>query len=507
MVAKAGYVEWLPTETEQEALILETQMIAHHIPPYNNLIKGNSSYVYVKIDKHPFPRIMTTRFKKKDKATYIWPKAWRWDLRNFLRMARHLFQRRSCSNKQFDTGQVCSDYYFGQCWGRCAYDSLNKNPDKETPWFDPKLTYQQACDQSEETINAMRSLFSWRITVFQEYVEKQMQSAVEQENYERAAKLRDLHSFAFGLKEKQTVVLERDISWIYASIDTHGKFFIWVVLKIVEWRIIDVIGHHEHIIDSTQEELVAQIEREYWVTLEKSAHYENSYSAIKEKSFWKQYHKLLQENTERFLNWYTFSRFASEDPASRIALLETLKEQYELPKIPHTIECVDISHFWGEHIVWWLTAMNNWVLAKNSYKRYKIKTVLDNDDYWSIREVLLRRFSKKTIAKNDPQLFVIDWWVGQLWVVRTLKENNKAFAKRVKHITFVSIWKWEARSRQAKSSGATELLHYFKKDWTIDTFPFIYNDADRLLILLRDEAHRFANVYRESLWSKRFTWK
>ena len=71
MVAKAAYVERLPTETEQEALILETQMIAHHTPPYNNLIKGNSSYVYVKIDNHPFPRIMTTRFKKKDKATYI----------------------------------------------------------------------------------------------------------------------------------------------------------------------------------------------------------------------------------------------------------------------------------------------------------------------------------------------------------------------------------------------------------------------------------------------------
>jgi excinuclease UvrABC nuclease subunit len=91
--------------------------------------------------------------------------------------------------------------------------------------------------------------------------------------------------------------------------------------------------------------LVAQIEREYKIKLQESTHYKNSYFSFNKASVAKKFHKLLQENTERFLNGYTFSRFASEDPASRQALLEQLKEQYELPKTPIRIECVDISHF------------------------------------------------------------------------------------------------------------------------------------------------------------------
>lgn len=502
MVAKAQYVERFPTDSEEEALILETQMIKHHTPPYNNLIKGNSAYIYIKIDDHPFPRIRTTRYKKNDWATYIGPKSRHRDIKNFLRIAKQVFQWRSCSNKQYNSNTVCSDYFFWQCWGQCAYTKSTKKWDNLWAFIAP-MDYDDAVQQSKETMRLMRNVFSGRINHFQETIRQKIDDAVAKQHFERAAKLKEVYVFAQQLQSKQTVIIDRELSWIYCHLQKHWKYYIWVVLSLTEWRIIDIIGHHEHSLDITKQELISQIEREYSVTLTPNKHAEESRYAFNTKRVWKAILKKLHANAQRFISWYTHSRFASKDPEQRTKHLKKIMIDYHLPKIPEWIECIDISHFSWEYIVWGLAAMQNWILNKNRYRKYKLKTVTNNDDYKSIEEVVIRKFHPKN-ADTFPDLFIIDGWINQLNVVKKLKENNKSFADSTKNVTFASIWKWEARSRQAKLSWATELFHVLTQENTIRTEPITYTKADQLLILLRDESHRFANQYRKHLHSKEF---
>ncbi len=102
MVAKAHRIQWLQTRTDEEAIILETNLIREHRPMYNNLIKGEHAYVYLKIAPEPFPNITLTRYKKDDKAIYIGPKVRRRQLKKTLHIIRSIMQRRACSKKQFN---------------------------------------------------------------------------------------------------------------------------------------------------------------------------------------------------------------------------------------------------------------------------------------------------------------------------------------------------------------------------------------------------------------------
>lgn len=393
---------------------------------------------------------------------------------------------------------VCSDYYFWLCWWRCGYKTLEKNSTQKS-WFSSPLTHQQAKIKSDESMKLLRAVFSWRIKQFQAYIKKQIDEAIDKENFERAVKLRDMHIYAETLVEKQSVVFTQDISWIYFAIQQYWKFNIRVVISIVQWRIVDIIWQHEYQIDISQEELIDQIKREYQIDELKQNHCEYiSYYSLNKKNIAKKSLELLDDHAQRFLQWYTFSRFASEDPASRAEFLQQIVDDYQLSKLPKHIECVDISHFWWENTVAGLTAMHQWVLAKNSYKRYNITSDIQWwDDYWALKEVIEKRFWPKSNKKTYPDLFIIDWWVWQLWIIVTLCKNDKTFAKRVVWVQFASIGKWKARTRNEKLHWEWEIFHRLDSTGTISSAPILYKDSDRLLILVRDEAHRFANAFRE----------
>ncbi len=501
MVQKAWSVEWFPTKTEQEALLLETELIANHTPPYNNLIKWSHAYVYIRIENSPFPRISIVRKKTKDKAIYIGPKVMHRHLKDFLRMARYIFQRRSCSQQTLQSGHVCSDYYFGQCGWWCVIAHWNKKDQNAIKL----MSYEQALEENRTMIRIIRALFSWKITEFQTHIKKKITDAIKKEHFEWATKLRDLHNYAEHLKNKQTIIVNRMIHWYYCIIQEQWDRYIRVVITINEWRIIDIIGNHEHHEDTTINKLLWSIEREYSITLKQNIWADKSRYFFEQKSIGKHILKNIHENATAFIEWYTFSRFAGQEADKRLNLLKKLQEKYSLANTPISIECIDISHFWWEHIVWWLSASYYWVLAKNNYRRYAIKTIADNNDYKAIEEVLIRRFTKKTNVL-PPNLMIIDWWKWQLWVVKTLQKNNKLFHKNAKNTIFISIGKWLARSRAAKQSWAVEYICILQWD-SIETFPVVYDEADRLIILLRDEAHRFANAYRKKKQAETFTWK
>ena len=218
-------------------------------------------------------------------------------------------------------------------------------------------------------------------------------------------------------------------------------------------------------------------------------------------------------------------------------LLQWLETRYQFPRFPYAIECIDISHLSWWRTSWALVSMREGLLNKKWYRRYKIKSWelrvksskekissfwaewneseeshenksntwdpslrsgwRGSDDYASLREVLTRRFHWLDL-ENDfiPDIFIIDWWKWQLWIVKELYDEKEWFRPIVSRVYFCWLWKWDARKRSAKSKWEKEELYRFEKDWKIASKELQYDDVDRLMTTLRDEAHRFSNKYR-----------
>lgn len=120
MLGQAVSLDFHVVSTESEALYLEDNLIKQHQPPFNNLLKADNSYIYIKITNEDFPQIITTRKKYADGASYIGPKHNTQSLKKFLQYMRQVLQYRGCKTSQFKQGKLCSDYYFGICKGRCT---------------------------------------------------------------------------------------------------------------------------------------------------------------------------------------------------------------------------------------------------------------------------------------------------------------------------------------------------------------------------------------------------
>ncbi len=130
-----------------------------------------------------------------------------------------------------------------------------------------------------------------------------------------------------------------------------------------------------------------------------------------------------------------------------------------------------------------------------------------SDDYASIKELITRRFKTKDFL---PNLFIIDWWKWQLWIIKKLYDEDKNFQKLFTQIDFVSLWKWQARKKSkiwqtSKGNKVWEKIYYFDKDFKIKNISLIYDQTDKILVNIRNEAHRFSNAYRENQMNK--IWK
>lgn len=164
MLNKADDMEFITCQSEQEALVLESNMIKQHQPLYNRLLKGDNSYIYIKITNHPYPQITLTRWRMDDGATYIGPKNNTQELKKLLQLLRQYIQYRTCSDKQFWSWVLCNEFMFGFCKWWCVYAQLDKkqqlmaqkNPDlkklaqidrlleaAKTLWFDPDKNYHK----------------------------------------------------------------------------------------------------------------------------------------------------------------------------------------------------------------------------------------------------------------------------------------------------------------------------------------------------------------------------
>lgn len=526
---KADCVEFVVVENEWESLMLESNLIKQHLPPYNRLLKWDNSYVYIKITSEPWPQIIFTRTRKDDGAIYIGPKHMRNELKKLLQYLRQLLWYRWCKTTQFRQGKLCSDYLFGICKGWCVYAKLkvekSASPlikgelegDLKTPitnaylsdaiklWFPADATFQSWRQTSRHMIQLIVDFFNGEIDKILTHITHEIDQCITSQNFEYAAKLRDIYRNMDAMTTKQSVILDPQINGAYCLIQQLGTYRVYCILTIQQGKLVDILRFKESIEETSIEQIQLQFEMEYWSTdslelIEHNWNYELSTMHCELST--------LRNQALRFIENFVISDSRQTNSVIN-DLLGQLQTRYSLSTYPYRIECIDISH-----LSWWwasggLSCLTWGMPDKKFYRQYKIPKEIAGDDLKSLTHVLVNRFKLESsdILWDDqlPDLFIIDGAAPQLELINKLigRSNSEypwgcypQLATYADKIQFVSIAKGQARSSTSKLYGEAEQLIIRLSDWSLTTQSLQHDPIDQIITKVRDEAHRFANRYR-----------
>jgi len=513
MLQKAQKVDFLIVKNESEALYLEDNLIKRHQPFYNNLLKADNSYTYIKITKEQFPQIVLTKRRINDGSLYIGPKKDSIQLKKFLQYLRQILKFRWCKPSQFNQAKLCSDYYFWLCRGRCKLLSARSG--------------LQDVAEYKKIIATIVSFFKGNTKPIEREIHEQIEIAIVHQNFERAAQLRDVYSSLQWFVEQQDVVLSQKIDGYLAVVRSIGNYRVYTVLLFVQGKLMDVITSKEHHSDIDKDSLFLAIQRTFGISHIMSVVNQTLLIGNTLKiggSVWfpvRKANKELQallDLAEFFFESYVITQSLQEESVLRNDMFATLKDRYMLQKIPYRIECIDISHLGGDWVVWWLSCFVAGLPYKKWYRRYKIQGSVSAahserlyNDYASLQEVLQRRIQSWWPL---PDLFIIDGGKGQLGMVKKLYKDLE-WKKILSQIDIVALGKGEARKKSniwtTKSSldssvgcdqKIAEKVYVFDKKLAIAEIVVQYDQADKIILKARDEAHRFANSYRKKRMSK-----
>tara|TARA_B100000686_G_C16783760_1_gene973765 strand:+ start:615 stop:2462 length:1848 start_codon:yes stop_codon:yes gene_type:complete len=487
LLQKVVDIDYIVTDTEQEALVLEANQIKSHRPRYNIHLKDDKKYPFIRITSEQFPRIFATRDIVRDGSRYLGPFSDVQAMHTTLELMHKIFPVRSCdfplpSNKV----KLCLEHQIQRCDGPC--EGLTHSNE-----------YRRQIDQ------AVRFLKGDNTSVVKE-LKAHMEQAASELRFEQAARCRDQLKAMEVMKRKQKVVYDESIDRDVIGLARSDDNACCAVLEIREGRL---LGQKHHflsgIIENSDSEIMSAFVRQFYLQtdfvprevhlsvvlenkdmialwLSKKASGRVSLKAnqrgIKAKA-----QEMADGNAAHFLEERRLKRELRQGQVSQSVI--ALQRDLNLPRPPHRIEGVDISNFQGTDSVGSVVCMVDGKPHRSDYRHFKIKNVNGVDDFASIREVVTRRF-RGLLERGEklPDLLMIDGGKGQLSsAVAALMEMGLCeqpvvgLAKRFEEVFLPNI----NGSRLLPKTSASL----------------------RLLQVLRDEAHRFALSYHRKLRSKR----
>lgn len=491
LVSHIEKLEYILTDSEAEALILESQLIKKHKPKYNILLKDDKKYPYFLITDEEYPRITVVRKKNlnPDKGRFYGPYTDARAMYATLDFLKKLFPLKQCKTPKFKS-RPCIYYDIGRCMAPCQ--------GKITP-----EEYQSLIGQAELFLNGKQSELLKKLM-------DQIHKYSDSEQFEKAAKLRDSYFDLQKTLEKQKVVTENTklnedvLSFLY-----ENGIFIAVVMQIREGRLID--KKQFAYTNQFDEDLIALTEifiRDYYNMLQQDfpdkiiasqfenidkKPYEEWLNILSGKNIKITYGKtkkglellkLAEKNAQNLMDSTKIEEMNKIiDDFNEVGAY--IQEKLKLSNFPYRMECYDISHIQGTNTVASMVVFVNGVSKKSEYRKFKVKSTEGKpDDFMSMKEVLSRRFKRLGDKGWDkPDLIIIDGGKGQLSsVMEIVKEMG------VSGIDFVSLAKREEEIFLPEKSN-----------------PVIFPKNSNALFLfqrIRDEAHRFAITYHRNLRSK-----
>ena len=491
LVSQIERLEYIITNTEVEALILESHLIKKYKPKYNILLKDDKKYPYFLITDEDFPRITIVRKKNMnpEKGKYYGPYT---DIRAMhatLDFLKKIFPLKQCRTPKFKD-RPCLYYHIGRCMAPCQ--------NKVTP-----EEYKGIVKQAELFLSGKQS-------ELMKQIKEQMQKYSDSLQFEKAAKLRDSYNDLAKTLEKQKVVYENTkLNEDIISLMSDDGIFAIVILMIREGRLIDKKDFTYEVEEEDRTEFFATFFKEYYTTLKleyPDRIVSNELEAIGEKALYEEWLEILAQkkvkisygksaqgkelqmladkNAKVVLDNAKISKMSKiRDDFNQIG--SYLAEKLQLKNFPHRMECYDISHIQGTNTVASMVTFINGLPKKSEYRKFKVKmTEGKPDDFLSMKEVLTRRLSHLGEEKwAKPDLMIIDGGKGQLSSVMEIIEELG-----ISGIDVVSLAKKHEEVFLPKQSKPVILPRN--------------SSALFLFQRIRDEAHRFAITYHRKLRSK-----
>jgi excinuclease ABC subunit C len=494
LMARVADIEFVITDSEKAAFLLENTLIKKHRPRYNIQLKDDKSYVSIKLSlADKFPRVYVTRTIRKDGSMYFGPYASAGAARETVEFIEKYFRLRSCSDVEFaNRVRPCLQYQIHRCDAPCV-------------GYIDEPAYRAQADQ-------VRLFLQGRKKDLAKILERQMKDQSEREEFEKAASTRDLIASIQKTLERQTVDRHDWLDQDAIGVHREGDRMTFCVLSVREGKVWESLLYHLKGQGEDEDVLASFLNQFYGedrslpdeILLPRALESQDLLSQILSERRGERVEVLNPQRGDRTDLLELARRNAQEGFQHRTKkgeeirdILTGLQETLGLQNFPRRMECFDISNTGGEESVGSLVCFVEGMPDKNGYRRFKIKTVQGPNDFASMKEVLRRRLSHLALEGKEgekwekPDLLVIDGGKGQLSMVEAaLQELNVtgidliAIAKEKDHPSEQDRVYLPGRKNPVLLGRHSGLLH--------------------LLMRLRDEAHRFAIAYHRKLRGKKF---
>lgn len=489
MVENVASFDYILTDSEFEALVLECSLIKQNMPKYNILLKDDKGYSYIKITKGDWGRITPCFRKDDDSAEYLGPYTGNFSVTNAVRQASEIYKLPTCRKvfpRDIKKSRPCLNYSISLCSAPCA----------------GKITKEEYAENLKGAVDFLKGSDSQTV----KELKMQMEEAAENLNFEKAAKLRDRIKALEKISQKQKVVVSDSVEEDVFAIAQRGDK---ACLSVMSFRRGLLMGTEHFIFDYsdflpdtrqelitsyysldravpplivtdgevTDSELVAQ-----WLTEKKGRKVTllNPQRGEKVKVT-----EMCLNNAAQKLDEY-LGRQAGET-----AVLDELAKVLGLKKTPEYIESYDISHTAGSDNVAGMVVFRNGQPLRSAYRRFAIKGFSGQDDYGSMREVISRRLNRYTESeKSDegfgrlPDLILLDGGQGQVNAVKPVVE---AFGLDI--AVFGMVKDSKHRTRAITSGGQEIAISSGRRVFT-------------LVSAIQEEVHRYAITYHKQKHGK-----
>jgi excinuclease ABC subunit C len=500
MVESSETVEWIVTDTEVAALLLEYSLIKEHLPRFNIRLRDDKSYPYLALTRSDeWPRARVMRGARKKGTQYFGPFAHAYAIRNTLDLLLKSLPIRTCSDAVFRRhqlkGRPCIEYDIDKCSAPCV------------GFVDPQ-TYAGYVDGMAKVLTGTPDELLARLR-------ENMESASESLEYERAARLRDQISDVNKAAARQEVVTDRPEDFDLIAFKDDELEASVQILRVRNGRIVGRLGSIiDKVEDRTLGEMTAAVIRDVysettpppkeilvqalppddgaWSDLLTQRRGSNVSVRVPQRGAKRRLMATAETNAKDAFVRHRLRR--QSDHNARAKDLRSLQDALGLPESPLRIEAYDISTIQGRHTVASMVVLEDGIARRNHYRRFKIRTVDGQDDFSSMEEVIRRRFTayvkdlEKPVSERGkfsypPSLVVIDGGPGQLGrAVKVLGELDL-------DIPVVGLAK---RMEEVYVPGQPDPIRIPRDE-----------PALHLLQRVRDEAHRFAITYHRQLRGKR----
>jgi len=494
LVANIRDVETIVTDSEMEALILEANLIKEYKPRYNVNLKDDKSFPFIRVTNEKFPRIFPTRHVVRDGSKYFGPYTDVASMRSLLKTIKRIFPIRNCNLQLTDNTiaagkfKVCLNYHIKKCMGPCE-------------GLITETEYQQIVKNVVDFING-------RDNVVVDELTKRMALFADNQQFEKAARIRDqIHSIK-DFQYKQKIVtpddIDRDLFAIYAEEDdacgvlfkvrqgriiARRHFYFSGVEGETEGRILEhlLIRHYGHA-ESIPSEVYVPValddgeNLEQWLSQKHQARTSIIFPKRGEKA---RLLKMAQQNAKLLLDELKLQKLKDKDyiPHS----LKALQRDLRLQNPPMRIEAFDISNIQGSDATASLVTFVNGQAHKSEYRRFKIRSKSTPDDFAMMAEAVSRRYTRQ-LKENQPlpDLILVDGGKGQLSTALQVLQNLG-----LANIPIIGL--------------AKRLDEVFVPDSSEPQNIPRVSSGLKLLQRIRDEAHRFAVTYHRKLRGQRST--